>query len=238
MRIRLLSLLFVGFLLSGCLCSNHRKGPEINHRNTVSNPRSSQNTLSVSWTKEELLNATTTEGIDYMSDDERNVVLLCNLVRIYPRRFASIYLSSSKYRNSKNPFVISLLKDLEKASPQGLLFPNPILAQTAEYHALDMGKYGTVGHDSSNGTSCIERISAVYPHFAGECCQYGFKEPIQIVIDLLIDNGVASLGHRKMILESDAKEIGVAIRPHKTYTSNCVLDFGYGGFDNNDRLVF
>jgi uncharacterized protein YkwD len=44
-------------------------------------------------------------------------------------------------------------------------------------------------------------------------------------MQLLIDDGIESLGHRKNILEPKYQWIGIAIEPHKTYRTNCVMDF-------------
>ncbi|MCZ6692800.1 MAG: CAP domain-containing protein, partial [Bacteroidetes bacterium] len=62
----------------------------------------------------------------------------------------------------------------------------------------------------------------------GENCAYGLYSPLDIVMGLLIDEGVSDLGHRKNILNPDYKVIGVAIRPHKSYGTNCVQDFAGG----------
>ena len=64
-----------------------------------------------------------------------------------------------------------------------------------------------------------------YNH-VGENCSYGYERAIDIVISLLIDKGIKNLGHRNNILSPDFNSIGVAIRPHKTYRVNCVMDFG------------
>jgi uncharacterized protein YkwD len=42
---------------------------------------------------------------------------------------------------------------------------------------------------------------------------------------LLIDDGIKSLGHRKNILNAGFHFVGIAIEPHKTYGTNCVMDF-------------
>jgi len=60
----------------------------------------------------------------------------------------------------------------------------------------------------------------------GENCSYGFETAIDIVLSLLIDEGVKNKGHRQNILSEDFNSIGVAIRPHITYRVNCVMDFG------------
>jgi len=58
-----------------------------------------------------------------------------------------------------------------------------------------------------------------------ENCDYGSTEPLEIVMSLLIDDGIASLGHRKNILHPGLNYVGIAIEKHKTYGVNCVMDF-------------
>lgn len=45
-------------------------------------------------------------------------------------------------------------------------------------------------------------------------------------MNLLIDEGVKTLGHRKNILDPHAKVIGVSIQPHNLYKHICVIDYG------------
>ena len=61
--------------------------------------------------------------------------------------------------------------------------------------------------------------------YGGECCQYGTDNALGVVMQLLIDEGIESLGHRK-ILMGDYTLIGVAMRPHIAYRVNTVLDLG------------
>ena len=61
--------------------------------------------------------------------------------------------------------------------------------------------------------------------FYGECCEYGNDDPMEIVMSLLLDYDVPSLGHRKICLSETYNLIGVSIQPHKNYTYNSVLDF-------------
>ena len=63
-------------------------------------------------------------------------------------------------------------------------------------------------------------------HFNGECCDYGHNNALDIIMSLLIDEGISSLGHRNICLSSYSK-IGVAIQPHKLYGYNAVMDFYY-----------
>jgi hypothetical protein len=51
----------------------------------------------------------------------------------------------------------------------------------------------------------------------GENLSYGSKNGKDAMIQLLIDDGVASRGHRKNIFSSDYKLVGVGIQTHKKY---------------------
>ena len=63
-------------------------------------------------------------------------------------------------------------------------------------------------------------------YHVGENCSYGYEQAIDIVLTLMIDEGIKDVGHRKNILSEDFNAVGVAIRPHKNYRINCVIDFG------------
>jgi uncharacterized protein YkwD len=57
-----------------------------------------------------------------------------------------------------------------------------------------------------------------------ENCQYGYGDALSIVIDLLIDEGIPSLSHRKSLLNPEVLYIGVSIKKHKTYVFNTVIE--------------
>ena len=44
-------------------------------------------------------------------------------------------------------------------------------------------------------------------------------------MQLIIDDGVASRGHRTNIYNPDFKTVGIAIGDHKVYGNMCVMDF-------------
>ncbi len=60
----------------------------------------------------------------------------------------------------------------------------------------------------------------------GENCDYGFEDPLTIVMRLLIDEGNPNYGHRTTILDPNFKHIGVSIQPHTKWNFNCVQEFG------------
>ena len=180
------------------------------------------------WTKEELESANTAKDVDYLTDDEKQVIMLCNLARCNGPKFAKTYLDKWLEGKTKNEYTRSLYEDLSKISKLPMLKPSEILYSTARNHAIDMGETGQQGHNSSDGTSFGKRVMKVYgPHLVGENCSYGIQDPQDMVIALLIDDGVKSLGHRKNILNEQFNEIGVSIKPHNSiYKYNSVLDFG------------
>ena len=85
------------------------------------------------------------------------------------------------------------------------------LYESANALAQTMRESGGTGHGNYN-----KRFSKVMKetnsYKTGEDCGYGNEAPLAIVLHLLIDNGVPSLGHRKNILDKDFTNIGTSIK--------------------------
>lgn len=169
----------------------------------------------------------TGKGVNYLDEEEAKVIYLMNLARHDGNKFIKDYLNDYVASKDKqdNRYVKSLYEVLRKTKGVAPLLPSKKLTAAALHHAKDMGKTGQVGHDSSDGTSFKTRIHRYVPGAAAENCSYGRKDAVSIVMQLLIDNGVPSLGHRKTILNPNYKYVGVAIEPHEKYRYNCVQDF-------------
>jgi uncharacterized protein YkwD len=99
-----------------------------------------------------------------------------------------------------------------------MLYPDNACFISAKSHAYQSGITGYVGHERKTPGSKSKE------HFNGECCEYGHSDPLDIVLSLLIDVGIPSLGHRVVCLGDYAK-LGVSLQPHKRYSINTVLDF-------------
>jgi uncharacterized protein YkwD len=93
----------------------------------------------------------------------------------------------------------------------------------ARRFAIQSGKKGVYGHTRYN-----QRYNSYGSHlnYDGENIQYGLQKPLDIVMDLLIDEGIASLGHRKNILSSEFSVIGIGFAKHKRINYNTVMAFG------------
>ena len=90
--------------------------------------------------------------------------------------------------------------------------------------ARNMGWSGKVGHNSSRGKPFEERMRDFH-NGCGENCSYGFREPLDIIFQLILDESVPSLGHRKNILDRIYTITGTSIQAHTKYGTCCVIDF-------------
>ena len=109
----------------------------------------------------------------------------------------------------------SLYLEMKELSALQALIPDSLLYASAECHAEESGKAGTTGHERKSCKS----------YFMGECCEYSRDEGLGIVLNLLKDVGVESLGHRHICLSSKYNYIGVSVQPHIIYGFNSVEDF-------------
>lgn len=169
--------------------------------------------------------AYTAKDTDYLTENEKLVYYYLNLARLNPPLFAETFLVKyTKWNSYENLslsdyYTGSLYRTMKSMQPVGVLSPQKDLFESAKCHAVSSGKVGYVGHSRLSNSGCISK-------FSGECCSYGQFDALEIVMQLLVDSGVESLGHRKICLSSGYKTLGVSVQPHKTYRFNSVLDFG------------
>jgi hypothetical protein len=181
------------------------------------------------WPDTTLAKANSAIDVTYMNEEEKQVVFYINLCRINPKVFSETYLQDFIKDNDikKDRDVKELYKVLENTDSKKILEPSELLTSAARTHAKDMGETGRTGHNASDGTPFQKRMMAVSESYSGinENANYGTEKALDIVVDLLIDKNVPSKGHRKNILNTDSRYIGVAIEPHKRYGVNCVQNF-------------
>jgi len=175
------------------------------------------------WENEILKKANTCEQCSYMTNTEKEVVWLCNLARTDGSLFIKTFLAQYLETNSaEDSYLESLVTDLKAVNNLPLLMPDKELFLVAKGHATKSGKTGHVGHKYFNTRMepLLKRFSAV-----AENCDYGNSSALEIVLSLLIDEDVPSLGHRKNILNKAYTFVGVSIQDHSIYGKNCVMDF-------------
>jgi len=187
-------------------------------------PTNPLSAFSAEWNDKRYLVCNTAENAPYLNLAEKKVIYILNLARVNPTLFLETVVK--KYPTfSKQPQLVrssyykSFLAFLQKAKPQPLLYPDEKLFESARCHAISSGIQGYSGHDR------ISQQCKAQENFLGECCFYGTNGPLEIVLELMIDEDVPSLGHR-LVMFTDYTKIGVSIQPHKKYEWNTVLDFG------------
>ena len=187
---------------------------------TSSNPLIS---FSSSWASTKYQYCNTGASVYYLTDDEKKVIWILNMVRANPTLFLESVLLNPKskyFKNVKkrNAYDLSLLNTLKKAIPNSnFLISDQSAFRSAKCHAISSGVEGYIGHQRID-SSCLS-------DYFGECCTYGFSDPLSIVMSLLLDYDVPNLSHREICLSKDYSKLGVSIQPHRTYKINAVLDF-------------
>lgn len=169
--------------------------------------------------------ATGLDAATYMPEKERLVIAYTNLARLFPLQFDAFYLDWlenveggegwEKY-SAGDYFYTTLHKDLQKMKPLAPLQPSKKYFAAARQWARYSGKKGLVGH---NRPSYMRKTQA-------ECCAYNpLDDPMTLVLDLLIDEKVKSLGHRKILL-GKWLNCGASLAQHQRYGYCLVMDFG------------
>jgi uncharacterized protein YkwD len=104
------------------------------------------------------------------------------------------------------------------------------LSEAARDHCNDTGPRGITGHSGSDGSTMGGRMERYGEWQSGiaENISYGHADAREIVLQLLIDDGVSSRGHRKNLLNQSYLVCGISAGPHKQYQHMCVQDFAVG----------
>ncbi|MEA3462137.1 MAG: CAP domain-containing protein [Bacteroidota bacterium] len=190
------------------------------------------------WEADVVRSLNTGSEQEYLNEEEKKVILFMNMARfdgpLFERTFLQSYLQENQQEN--NSYIRSLRKDLKKTSGLSPLIPEKDLTALAQDHARKSGEKGRTGHGDFNKR--FEPLLGNPYNHVGENCSYGYEQAVDIVISLLIDEGIKSLGHRENILAKDFNSLGVAIRPHKTYRTNCVTAFGSRDRSNMNDLPY
>lgn len=126
--------------------------------------------------------------------------------------------------------VDEALAVMGRQSPLAALQWSEPLAELARQHVADTGRRGMVGHDGSNGNSFAKRIarlpSGAGVRVGGENISYGHDEGREVVMQLLVDDGVPSRGHRENLLNPEFNAGGIGCGYHRKYGSMCVAIYG------------
>ncbi|OFY66421.1 MAG: hypothetical protein A3H98_09220 [Bacteroidetes bacterium RIFCSPLOWO2_02_FULL_36_8] len=160
----------------------------------------------------------------YMGKQAKRTILLMNLSRVAPVFFADSILikydGTVKQKNRR--YIESLYRDLKELEVMQVLKPSIGLWLSAFSHALISGITSYEGH---RGLKLRLRLFLNLNGTYGENCDYGPRNALDIVMDLLIDEGIPGVGHRENILSEKFYRVGVSKKWHFQYRRNTVMDF-------------
>lgn len=119
---------------------------------------------------------------------------------------------------------ISYLKTVMPVEP---LQWSQSLTLAAQMHADDIGPSGRMSHIGQDGSEPCDRIERFgqWSGHLGENIDYGNADSEDIVVSLLIDDGVLARGQRLNIMKREHKYAGVGFGYHSEYQYVCVILF-------------
>lgn len=178
----------------------------------------------------------------YMSALETAVLDELNLARTNPKTYARLleeYRKTFEGKIARRPGKIDLMTSegtravdeairALKAQPAlTAMRPSKGMSLAARDHVKNTGPSGLTGHTGKDGSSPFDRMNrhGKWQLSAGENISYGNDEGRAVVIQLIVDDGVPSRGHRTNIFSKKFNVVGIACGPHKIYNTMCVQTF-------------
>lgn len=122
------------------------------------------------------------------------------------------------------------IRFLETTRPAGPLRFNEGLARAARDHARYLGSRGLLSHQGADGAGPAARLDRQgrWQSLVAENISTGEEDPRMVVVQLLVDDGVPSRGHRRNLFNPDLHQAGAGEAPHTAYGTVCVIDYADG----------
>jgi uncharacterized protein YkwD len=178
----------------------------------------------------------------YLSRLEMEIVREHNLARSDPERYASFLEDLRQYfqgdrlerpgeipiitQEGKKP-VDEAIRFLRRSDPLPPVTPSEGMSLGARDHVRDHGPRGGTGHTGSDGSQPWERVSR-YGTWHGSMAEniaYGPNNGREVVMQLIIDDGVRDRGHRMNLFNPELRVVGVACGEHGEYRTMCVIAY-------------
>jgi uncharacterized protein YkwD len=191
------------------------------------------------------------DEVNYLSSSEKAVVYEINLARTAPKNYAPFLEQFKKYYHEKliqlpneTPIIthegVEALKEairfLHSTKPLPRLTPSKGMSLGAKDHLKDLGSSGGSQHRGSDRSQPWDRVNryGTWQKMIGENISFGHERARNIVMSLIIDDGVPHRGHRKNIFNSDFRVMGVACGEHPKYRTVCIITFA-GGYIEREK---
>jgi uncharacterized protein YkwD len=162
-----------------------------------------------------------------------------NLARANPSLYATFVAEARpSFMKEHGKAVDEAVHFLQKARPLSPLTLSSGMSRAAADHCAEQveGQLGHEGSDRSHGGDRISRYGS-WSTTWGENISYSRKTAREVVLALLIDDGVRDRGHRKNIFNPKFNYAGAAFGPHARYRTVCTIDFAGGYAERGEQLV-
>lgn len=173
---------------------------------------------------------------------EQGIIKETNKIRANPKKYAQFLEERLQYYDGlklKLPgkrrvttkegakAVKKAIKHLKRLKPLPPLAHAQGLSNAARDQLKDKGQKGEMGHKGSDGSKASTRISRYgeWKRGVAENISYGMDSSTEVVLQLLIDDGVKKRGHRKIMLNPIYTKTGVACGSHKAFKTMCVITY-------------
>ena len=186
----------------------------------------------------------------FLSEHESRILAEMNLMRSNPGLYAEKYIVPMLNRSDNGTFVypsgarantiegVAVIRDCieqMKNSPSvPFLVPSRGMSNGARDQVNFQAGNGQVGHAGQSGLTPGQRANQ-YGRWSGkysENIHYGLTDPRDIIISLLIDDGVSNRGHRNVMLSGEYSQAGIHYGRHPHYRYMCVITYAVEYVEN------
>lgn len=185
--------------------------------------------------------------VGFLSQLEKEIIDEMNLARTEPQKYAAFVEEYKKFYEGNRltipgrkktlvtaegiAAVDEAISFLRAATPLTPLNIAKGLSMAAKDHANDLAVKGLTGHMGSDGSLPNARVDRYgdWEGAIGETVLYDLSTARNMVIALIIDDGVQNRGHRRNIFDANYHIAGVSISDSPANGSRCVVDY-VGGF--------
>ena len=123
---------------------------------------------------------------------------------------------------------------LKSLKPMRSLKYSEEISKACRDHITDIGSKGLTGHIGSDGSNITDRLEKYceWDGIVAENLDFGFKEASNIVMNMIMDDGVKERCQRGIIFSNEFNYIGIGVGPHKIFGIGVVV-----GYAKNIRKI-
>lgn len=102
------------------------------------------------------------------------------------------------------------------------------MAKASQDHASDIGPKGLIQHDSSDGKTGVKERLRKYGNVVscyGENLSFHCDDAKEVMIQLIVDDGVTNRGHRENIFNPEFNVMGSHTCEHKDFNQMSCIDY-------------